>query len=145
MSTLQTLTTEQLELLILINDIEEYGKKHPENIPQGGIKEVLWSSNLMDEDKLVRITNVLKYYRYIDKYFELTVDGKQYIELFEEYLEQKAEDVKVEHVSFSLLNIEKLDMSLLDSIAKISILDNVGSISKLLSVIVQGIKSDRHK
>ena len=41
MSTLQSLTTEQLELLILINDIEEYGKKHPENIPQGGIKEVL--------------------------------------------------------------------------------------------------------
>lgn len=145
MSTLQTLTTEQLELLILINDIEEYGKKHSENIPQGGIKEVLWSSNLMDEDELVRIANVLKYYRYIDKYFELTVDGKQYIELFEEYLEQKAEDVKVEHVSFSLLNIEKLNMSLLDSVAKISVLDGVGSMSKLLSVIVQSIKSDRHK
>ncbi len=99
----------------------------------------------MDEDELVRIANVLKYYGYIDKYFELTVDGKQYIELFEEYLEQKAEDVKVEHVSFSLLNIEKLNMSLLDSVAKISVLDGVGSMSKLLSAIVQGIKSARHK
>ena len=85
------------------------------------------------------------YYGYIHNGDELTVDGKQYIELFKEYLKQKSEDIKIEHVSFSLLNIEKLNLTLFDSLGKISFLENIGEISSLIKDVAQAIKRAKHK
>ena len=73
------------------------------------------------------------------------MDGKQYIELFKEYLKQKSEDIKIEHVSFSLLNIEKLNLTLFDSLGKISFLENIGEISSLIKDVAQAIKRAKHK
>ena len=41
MGTQQALTTEQLELLIIIDEIETFDRVHPDNMPAGGIKEIL--------------------------------------------------------------------------------------------------------
>lgn len=41
MDTQQALTTEQLELLIIIDEIETFDRVHPDNMPAGGIKEIL--------------------------------------------------------------------------------------------------------
>lgn len=145
MGTQQALTTEQLELLVIIDEIQEYDKEHPNSIPAGGIKEVLDSSSIMDSDNFNRIAHVLEYYGYIHNGDELTVDGKQYIDLFKEYLEQKSQDITIQHMSFSLINFEKLDLSLSDSLLKVSFLENVGEISSLIKMVVQAIKKIRHK
>ena len=145
MGTQKSLTTEQLELLIMIDEIEEFDKKHPGNIPAGGIKEVLDSSNVMGDEDFSRIASVLEDYGYLHNGDELTVAGKNYIEFFQEYLEQKAKDVKTEHRTFALVNIEQLNFSLLESLGKISILENVGEVTKLLNIVVQAVKDARHK
>lgn len=145
MDTQQALTTEQLELLIIIDEIETFDKVHPDNMPAGGIKEILNNNGIMSPEDFSRIANVLGYYGYIHNGDELTVDGKQYIELFKEYLKQKSEDIKIEHVSFSLLNIEKLNLTLFDSLGKISFLENIGEISSLIKDVAQAIKRAKHK
>lgn len=145
MGTQQALTTEQLELLVIIDEIQEYDKEHPNSIPAGGIKEVLDSSSIMDSDNFNRIANVLEYYGYIHNGDELTVDGKQYIDLFKEYLVQKAQDITIQHISFSLINFEKLDLCLSDSLLKVSFLENVGEISSLIKMVVQAVKKIKHK
>lgn len=145
MGTQQALTTEQLELLVFIDEIQGYEKEHPNSIPAGGIKEVLDSSSIMDSDNFSRIANVLEYYGYIHNGDELTIDGKQYIDLFKEYLEQKAQDATIQHISFSLINFEKLELSLADSLLKVSLLENIGEISSMIKNVLQAIKNYKHK
>lgn len=145
MGTQQALTTEQVELLILINDIEDFDREHPGNIPTGGIKEILDSSNVMEPEKFSQLANVLEHYGYLHNGDELTIDGKQYIELFKEYLKQKAEKPNVEHISYSLINIENLEHNLELCLGKISILESLGEISDLLKNAGQAIKKFIHK
>lgn len=140
MGTQQQLTTEQVELLIMINEIEEFDSLHPGNIPDGGIKEILESSNIMSSEKFSQLANVLTYYGYLHNGNELTIDGKQYIELFKEYLRQKSEDLNIIHSTYSLLNIEKLEINLELNLCKIGILENLGEIFDLLKNVVQVIK-----
>lgn len=145
MGTQQTLTTEQVELLIIISEIEKFDSVHPGNIPDGGIKEILESSNIMTTEKFCQLANILEYYGYLHNGDELTIDGKQYVELFKEYLRQKAENPNVEHNSYSLLNIGKLEFNLEVCFGKISILENLGEISDLLKNAGQAIKEFIHK
>lgn len=145
MGTQQVLTTEQIEFLIIIDDIEEYDRKHPGNIPAGGIKEILESSSIMTSEEFKRLANVLEYYGYLHNGDELTIDGKQYIELFKEYLKQKAENPNIEHISYSLLNIEKLEIGLEACLSKISVLENLGEIPDLLKNVGQAVKGVIHK
>lgn len=65
--------------------------------------------------------------------------------MFKEYLRQKAENPNVEHVSYSLLNIEKLKISLEACLSKISVLENLGEIPDLLKNIGQAVKGFIHK
>lgn len=145
MGTQQALTTEQTELLIIIDEIEEFDRKHPGNIPLGGIKEILESSNVMTSKEFSQLANVLGHYGYLHNGDELTIDGKQYIELFKEYLKQKAENPNIEHISYSLLNIEKLEINFEACLSKISILENLGEIPDLLKNAVQAVKGLIHK
>lgn len=145
MGTQQALTTEQLELLIIIDEIETFDRVHPDNIPAGGIKEILNNNGIMSPEDFSRIANVLGYYGYIHNGDELTVDGKQYIELFKEYLKQKSENPNIEHISYSLLNFEKLEINLEACLSKISVLENLGEIPDLLKNVVQVVKEFIHK
>ena len=145
MGTQQQLTTEQTELLIMISEIEEFDSVHPGNIPDGGIQEILECGDIMTSEEFCQLANVLTYYGYLHNGDELTIDGKQYVELFKEYLRQKAQNPNVVHNSYSLLNIEKLEFNLGVCLGKISILENLGEISDLLKNAVQAIKSVIHK
>ena len=139
MGTHQELTTEQIEFLILIKEIEQYREKAEEEIIPTN-KEIITQDNYMTVDEAESFANRLQYYGYLDKYYELTVDGEQYIDLFKDYLKQKALNPVIEHASFSLINIEELEFSLDACLGRISILENVGSISELLNKAGQAIK-----
>lgn len=137
MGTQQQLTTEQIELLILIKEIEDFNREQPGNIPDGGVGEIIVSSGVMTADELKDTTDILENYGYLQNDYELTIDGRQYIKIFQEYLQKKAENPNVEHISFSLLNIEKLELSL----AKIDILSNLGKWIELFGKAKKTIKS----
>lgn len=141
MGTQQQLTTEQAELLVLIKEIEDFDKEQPGHIPEGGVGEIIVSSEIMTANEFNDITDILENYGYLQNDCELTMDGRQYVELFQEYLQKKAENPSVEQVTFSLINIEKME----GSIAKISILDNVGKWPKLLQAAVKAIKGKFQK
>ena len=94
MGTQQALTTEQLELLIIIDEIETFDRVHPDNMPAGGIKEILNNNGIMSPEDFSRIANVLGYYGYIHNGDELTVDGKQYIELFKHRCTRGTNEIK---------------------------------------------------
>lgn len=145
MSTQQALTTEQVELLIIISEIEKFDSVHPGNIPDGGIKEILNNSSIMTPEEFDQLANILEHYGYLHHGDELTIDGKQYVELFKEYLRQKAENPNVEHNSYSLVNIGKLEFDLEVCLGKISILENLGEISDLLKHAGQVVKEFMHK
>lgn len=145
MGTQQALTTEQVELLIIISEIEKFDSVHPGNIPDGGIKEILNNSSIMTPEEFDQLANILEHYGYLHHGDELTIDGKQYVELFKEYLRQKAENPNVEHNSYSLLNIGKLEFDLEVCLGKISILENLGEISDLLKHAGQVVKEFMHK
>lgn len=151
MGTQQALTTRQLEILILIKEIEDMKaqsddeqKTHNSEILDNIFKD---ESGEKDDDTLEyhryldesweKAVNTLDYYGYLDD-FKLTIDGKQYIELFMEYLENKAENPSVEHVTFSLINIEKLEVKLEATLAKMSNNINLEAIIDLLEMAKQG-------
>lgn len=136
MGTQQQLTTEQVELLILIKEIEDFNKEQSGNIPEGGVGEIIVSNGVMTADEFDNITDILENYGYLQNDYELTTDGRQYIKIFQEYLQKKAKTTNVEHISFSLINIEKLELA----IAKIDILNNLGKWLELLNKAKKAIK-----
>ena len=109
---MQALTTEQAELLLMIYDIEEFDEEQPENIPIGGIGEILDENQIMSGKEFKRLAERLEYYGYLHNGDELTADGKQYVELFKEYLKQKEKNPTLENKSFSLINIDNLGIKL---------------------------------
>lgn len=122
MGTSQALTTEQVEILILIDEINEY-------LAENNITLEVPMSETIDgciatEDRCVEICEVLEYYGYIKSVgndYALTVDGKQYISLFEDYLKSKATNPAVVHNSFSLISCENLIKSFEVCLGKIDI------------------------
>lgn len=128
MGTQQQLTTQQVELLILIKEIADFDKEQPGNIPQGGVGEIIVSNNIMTSEELKEVSEVLESYGYLHGNYELTMDGKQYVELFEEYLQEKDKNPSVENKPFLQINIQNLEVAL----AKIDIF---GKTIKLLELI----------
>lgn len=132
MGTQQQLTTQQTELLVLIKEIQDYYAGDLEPHTPGEIKESIDTSYIMETEELESALNALEYYGYLGDDYELTTDGRQYVELFQEYLQEKAKNSNVEHNSFKLINIEKLEVAF----AKVDLL---GGWAKLLG----GIKGKR--
>lgn len=145
MGTQQELTTEQISLLLMIKMVEDFEKENPNNIPDGGVKEVLDSNDLVKPEDFDRIAKVLEYYGYLRNGDELTIDGRQYIELFTEYLEEKTSNPIVVHNSFTLVNLEKLDFSIDACLFKCGIAEGLTDISKTIKVAMQAIKNALHK
>ena len=140
MGTSQALTTEQVELLILIECIEDFDKKNPGNVPPGGIKEILDTNSIMEPDDFDRIAKVLEYYGYLENGDELSIDGKQYINLFKEYLEEKSNEPMIVHNSYSLINIGNLEINLDACIAKVSYFENLSDIVNSIKKLLQRVK-----
>lgn len=140
MGTSQALTTEQIELLILIECIEDFDKENPGNIPNDGIKAILDTNSIMEPDDFDRITEVLEYYGYLENGDELTIDGRQYINLFKEYLKEKSNEPMFVHNSYSLINIGNLELNLEACVAKIGYFENFKDIVNSIEKLLQRVK-----
>lgn len=117
MGTNQQLTTEQLELLILLNEINVFKENLDEEL-ETGVKESITSDNYMSVEKFEEMAEVLEHYGYIhDIYdYEPTIDGVQYLRLFKEHLEvQENKPTIVINNQFSLVNTVNLRLGLFNS------------------------------
>ena len=110
MGTQEGLTTEQLEFLTLVYDIEVFGAEHGN---ETGIKEILTQDQYMEPEDFDKILKVLVEYGYMNEYGEVTIAGKQYIDLFAKYLAEKEKNLDiVVNNRFVLINLEKLNAGL---------------------------------
>lgn len=138
----QTLTTKQLEVLTLIYDIEEFGKQHG-NVTE--IKEILTQSGCVQDEEFDKYYEVLVCYGYLSEKGNVTIDGKQYIDLFVEYLQEKEKhpDIVINN-SFSLINLGNLNVGL-NAFAD---LGNGAGICKrvtgLIESVRQAMKNSKH-
>lgn len=123
MGTNQQLTTEQLEILILLNEINIFKEEISDELTTD-IQEIIVSSNIMSAEEFDEVTEVLAHYGYIDNVdnYEPTIDGVQYLRLFKEHLEvQEKHPVAIINNQFSLINTLKIDFSLFNSICGVEI------------------------
>lgn len=134
MGTQQALTTNQLELLTIIYDIEEFGKKHGN---ETDIQEILVQNDLISEEEFEEISEVLIYYGYLSEDREVTIDGKQYINLFVEYLQEKEKhpDVVINN-SFSLIDFENLNI-------KLSAFEGFTEVGEMFKTVANRVKKVR--
>ena len=86
MGTHQPLTTAQVTVLTLLKDLDEL-----EDIK--AVDKFCWDSVGINWDEETEIFATLEHYGYIDDERNLTLDGKQYLNLLKEYI-QKVEDTK---------------------------------------------------
>ena len=141
---MQALTTEQAELLLMIYDIEEFRIKYPTRLPVEGIQGILEGSHLMDTERFDEVADRLEYYGYLHKGDELTTDGKQYVELFKEYLEQKEKNPAIEGNIYSLINIDNIGVKLEGNIGNCDVFGESG-IRELVKRVIQVTEKWLHK
>lgn len=147
MGTQQQLTTEQVNLLILISEFEECAMKQKEEVDDVmPIDIMITQDNLVELEDFSRIAEVLHYYGYIGRDYSITMDGKQYLELFKEYLQQKEKYPTVAfNNQFNLVNIEVLSNMLNANIGKEGISGVIGEFAKLCKNVGQMIKGTIQK
>lgn len=149
MGTNQELTTEQVEVLIVIDEINKYLAKTREFLRDK--MAVVIDESLHTTDGCMAVIEVLEYYGYvkecedIDDEYELTIDGKQYLALFKEYLNEKSNNPVIIHNSFSLINIENLKVNIDACFGKIDLALEFGDLFKKIDSAIQAIKDWMHK
>ena len=77
MATQQTLTED--ELMITLKAIADFNRDNPENIPEGGIGEVIVSNGIMEPDELDRLYDSLSEKGMVYGDYLLTAKGEQFI------------------------------------------------------------------
>ena len=150
MGTQQELTTAQIEVLILINDICEYLRDNDmENEFETNMNETVCNIFCVEKDEVIddskqsyydEICEILHHYGYVDEDYFITTDGKQYLYLFKEYLDAKSTNINITHNSYSLINIEELELSVEACLGKIGIGENIGKISEFGSDLMDSFK-----
>ena len=141
---MQVLTTEQAELLLMIYDIEKFDKEKPGNIPAGGIGRILDENQIVSSEEFKSLTKRLEYYGYLHNGDRLTTDGKQYVELFKEYLEQKEKNPAIEGNIYSLINIHTIGVKLEGNIGNCDVFGESG-IRELVKRVIQVTEKWLHK
>lgn len=150
MGTHQELTTAQVEVLILINDICDFiTDNNLEDEFETNMNETVCSIFCVEKDEDIdnskqsyynSICDILHYYGYVDEDYFITTDGKQYLYLFKEYLDAKSSNINITHKSYSLINIGELELSVEACLGKISIGENIGKISEFGSDLIDSFK-----
>lgn len=134
MGTSQQLTTEQLELLILLNEINVFKEKLDEEL-ETGVHEIIVSSHVMKAEKFDEIADVLEHYGYINDEYEPTEEGIQCLRLYKEYLEnQEKESTTTVNKKFTLVDTLNIRLGLLNSMFGMSLE------SELLKGIIKVVK-----
>lgn len=155
MGTQQALTTEQLEVLILINDICDLIKeKHLENTYETAITETVCGilceeeNDTPDDSKQHRVEevcNILKYYGYLEDNYFISIDGRQYLELLKEYIECKIDNPLVVNNNYTTINYKQLTNNLEAVLLKGNIAETIGECAKFGNTLLQLIKKILHK
>lgn len=86
------LTTEEIDLLLTIGLIMEFDQKSPNNIPNGGVNEIIVSNNIMEYEKFEEVEDSLYEYGLLDDEDFLTEKGKAYLEQLEKDLKGLQKD-----------------------------------------------------
>lgn len=94
MGTTQALTAEELSLLYVIKAIEEFDKKNPGNIPQGGMHEVIVENDIFELEELDNLRKSLSEKGLINEEIFITTQGNECIADFEKVLRQAIKDNK---------------------------------------------------
>lgn len=123
------LTPEELEILILIKTIEDFEEENPGNLPQGGIEEVIVSSDIKTPEEFDKITDVLYENGLTDENKATTNKGK-------EYIEKLAKEMESGKVNLSTAILTTLKKFLEEDIEKYPVIKNAGTICTLLGGIV---------
>lgn len=155
MGTQQALTTEQLEILILINDICDLIKeKQLENRYETAMTETVCGilceeeNETPDDSKQLRIEevcNILKYYGYLEDNYFISIDGRQYLELLKEYIECKIDNPSVVNNNYTAINYIQLINKLEVVLFKGNIAETIGECAKFGNNLLQLIKKLLHK
>lgn len=128
------LTTEQMEILMLLNEITEYVEKEDYQLTVP-LDEIIVSNNMKDDEEFYEITDLLENYGYIDEDYVPTREGKQYIKLFMEYAEEQKEQTKpVINNNYSLISIKELKLSLVGSLLETNN-ELIGNVNMIISNI----------
>ena len=88
----QTLTPEEMSLLITLRAISDFNKDNPDNIPEGGICEVIVSNGLMDSDELDELSDSLIEKGLINVEYLLTTQGEKFIAELDKGIFKKISD-----------------------------------------------------
>lgn len=140
----QELTTKQVEFLILVQALNNYRKESNDEIVASN-KEIITQDGYMDVETVEDLENKLIEFGYltIEEDYELTIAGQQYLDLFTEHLEEKTEKPNITVKLFTLIDLEKLQLSLEANLAKLNLSGEIFKINNLLSVVNQKIRSLR--
>ena len=155
MGTQQALTTEQLEVLILINDICDLIKeKHLENTYKTAMTETICGilseeeNETPDDNKqhhIEEVCNILNYYGYLDDDYFVSIDGRQYLELLKEYIKSKIDNPSIVNNNYTTINYIQLENNLEAVLLKGNIAETIGECAKFGNNLLQLIKSFLHK
>lgn len=81
------LTADEIEVLMTIGAIMEFEKENPGNIPQGGVGEVIVSSDIMEAEIFNETAQNLCEFGLLDDEYLLTDNGRTYLEQMEHDLQ----------------------------------------------------------
>lgn len=82
------LTERELELLLLIKSICEFDAENPDNIPEGGIGEVVVSNGIYEPDEYKECIQKLDQLGFVDEEDKITTAGNDYIAEFKRLVDE---------------------------------------------------------
>ncbi len=103
------LTTDEMDILLTIYAIMEFDRENPDNIPSGGIGEIIISNNVKDEKIFNICTDSLSAYGLLDDEYMLTQAGIDYVRQVKEDIENRQKDSRAECKNdYSRIDLAKL-------------------------------------
>ena len=139
MGTQQELTTKQLETLIIFDELQKLAEA---DLICTGIKEILTQDHFMSLEEFNEVFEALNYYGYVDMYGNVTMDGKQYVALFLDYLEKKEKnpDIAINN-SFTLISLENLNFGVNTFLNLDAVVDAGKMVSSIIGKVQQYLKN----
>lgn len=115
------LTTEELNLLLMIFAITEFDKEQPGNIPEGGVGEVLVSSSIIEPEDFDELSDNLLEYGFINEDCLITALGIKYLDNFAEDLKQIEKNPKAECINdYVKVDFKNLYKNIKETVSKVN-------------------------
>ncbi len=123
------LTTDEMDILLTIYAIMEFDRENPDNIPSGGIGEIIISNNVKDEEGFNICTKRLSACGLLDDGYMLTQAGIDYVGQVKEDIENRQKDsgaeCKNDYSRIDLAELKKRLKTTIDRIDKGKVLKGI--------------------